>query len=605
MGALRYDNRVVIITGAGNGLGRTHALQFAQRGAKVVVNDLGGGIAGEGRGSEAADAVVAEIRAAGGEAIANYDSVEEGDKIVAAALAAYGGLDVLVNNAGILRDVSFQKMQPADWDLVYRVHLLGSMRVTQAAWNVMRQKGYGRILMTTSAAGVYGNFGQANYSAAKLGIVGLANTLAEEGRARNIHVNTIAPIAASRLTQSVLPPELHEALGPEYVSPLVVWLCHESCRETKALYEVGGGYHAKLRIERSRGVVLERGAFSAEDLQLCTAALDDFSVSDHPTSSVDSLRPLLAGAGRKRSASRAAPLIDLKEASAQTLTLTSSYYERDVALYALGVGAAQDAQDPKELAFVYESAPLQVLPTYAVIPQLTAMLRVATPDSVGLPGMNFGFDRVLHGEQMTLLHGPLPVRARLTHSFRFKAAYDKSPHAVVVFAITSKDESGIEVAYNETTMFVRDGGGWGGDSGPSSAGAEPLPEREPDVVREERIATHQSLLYRLSGDWNPLHVDPAFARQFGFSRPILHGLCTYGYAGRHLLREFLDNEPARFKSIRVRFAEPVFPGETLVTRMWQASALRVVFETRVKERNMLVLKNGVAEFYAISPRRTP
>src|SRR6266545_3071699 len=229
---LRFDGRVAIVTGAGNGLGRSHALLLASRGAKVVVNDLGGGMRGEGKGQSAADRVVEEIAAAGGSAVADYHSVEDGEAIVRRALDAFGRVDILVNNAGILRDVSFAKMTAEDWDLVYRVHVLGAFRVTHAAWPHMRDQKYGRIVMTASAAGIYGNFGQANYSMAKLGLVGFAGTLAIEGRKHDVHVNTIAPIAGSRLTETVLPRELVDALRPEYVSPLLVWLCHESCQET-------------------------------------------------------------------------------------------------------------------------------------------------------------------------------------------------------------------------------------------------------------------------------------------------------------------------------------------------------------------------------------
>src|SRR5580700_8018725 len=259
MSDLRFDSRVVIVTGAGNGLGRSHALLFASRGAKVVVNDLGGGHTGGGKSSAAADKVVEEIKAAGGEAVANYDSVEDGAKIVQSALDAWKRVDIVVNNAGILRDTSFQKMTQEDWDLIYRVHVLGSFRVTHAAWNHMRDAGYGRIVFTASAAGIYGNFGQANYSMAKLGLHGLSNTLALEGKKKNVLVNTIAPIAGSRLTETVLPKELLEALLPEYVSPLVAYLCHESSEENGGLFEIGGGFVGKLRWERSAGASFKLG----------------------------------------------------------------------------------------------------------------------------------------------------------------------------------------------------------------------------------------------------------------------------------------------------------------------------------------------------------
>src|SRR5579862_7745253 len=186
MSDLRFDNRVAIVTGAGNGLGRAHALLLAAHGAKVVVNDLGGGHTGAGKSAGAADKVVEEIRAAGGQAVANYDSVEDGAKIVGTALDAFKRIDIVVNNAGILRDTSFPKMTDQDWDLIYRVHVLGSFRVTHAAWPHMRDAGYGRIIMTASAAGIYGNFGQANYSMAKLGIHGFAQTLAIEGKKKGV-----------------------------------------------------------------------------------------------------------------------------------------------------------------------------------------------------------------------------------------------------------------------------------------------------------------------------------------------------------------------------------------------------------------------------------
>ena len=218
---MRFEERVAIVTGAGGGLGRTYALLLASRGAKVVVNDLGGSAFGQGADAAPADKVVAEIREAGGEAVANYDSVENGDKIVQMALDHFGRVDIVVNNAGILRDTSFHKMTEQDWELIYQVHLYGSFKVTHAAWPYLREQQYGRVIMTTSAAGIYGNFGQANYSTAKLGLLGLANTLAIEGQKRNIHVNTIAPMAGSRLTEAVLPQEMVEALKPEYVAPLV------------------------------------------------------------------------------------------------------------------------------------------------------------------------------------------------------------------------------------------------------------------------------------------------------------------------------------------------------------------------------------------------
>lgn len=224
---LRFDGKVAIVTGAGAGLGRDYALLLASRGAKVVVNDLGASFKGEGANSRAADVVVEEIKKRGGVAVANYDSVEFGDKIVKTAVDAFGTVDIVVNNAGILRDVSFQKMTEQDWDLIMKVHLKGTFSVTRAAWNIMREKGYGRIINTSSSAGIFGAFGQANYAAAKLGLHGFTQSLAKEGDKRNIKVNTIAPLAGTRMTETVMPKELVEALKPEYVAPLVALLAHD------------------------------------------------------------------------------------------------------------------------------------------------------------------------------------------------------------------------------------------------------------------------------------------------------------------------------------------------------------------------------------------
>lgn len=294
MTSVRFDERVVIVTGAGNGLGKSHALEFARRGAKVVVNDLGGSAFGDGASKNAADQVVDEIVAAGGEAVANYDSVTDGDKIVQSALDNFGRIDVVVNNAGILRDKSFAKMTEDDWDLVYQVHVKGAFKVSHAAWPHMRESEYGRMIFTASAAGIYGNFGQANYSMAKLGLHGLSQTLAMEGKKSNILVNTIAPIAGSRLTETILPPPLVEQLKPEFVTPLVVKLCDENSRETGGLYEVGAGWMGKLRWERSKGVGFNlTNGISAEDVNEQWSAVSDFADADHPANGQEAMMAMM------------------------------------------------------------------------------------------------------------------------------------------------------------------------------------------------------------------------------------------------------------------------------------------------------------------------
>ncbi|HEY3815720.1 MAG TPA: SDR family NAD(P)-dependent oxidoreductase [Polyangiaceae bacterium] len=605
MADLRFDNRVVIVTGAGNGLGRSHALLFASRGAKVVVNDLGGGHTGGGKSSAAADKVVEEIKAAGGEAIANYDSVEDGVKIVQSALDTWKRVDVVVNNAGILRDTSFQKMSQEDWDLIYRVHVLGSFRVTQAAWNHMRDAGFGRIVMTASAAGIYGNFGQANYSMAKLGLHGFAQTLAIEGKKKGVQVNTIAPIAGSRMTETVLPPDLIAALKPEYVSPLVAWLCHESCEENGSLFEVGGGFIGKLRWERAEGTLFRLSRpLTPEQVKGKWSVICDFGKATHPTNVTESMQPILGNLGTAKGKG-GNEFIDVDEALGYELgPVNDAFTERDLALYALGVGAAHDPMDTKELPYVYEMSGdgFRMVPTFAVAPALKAMFDLAK-EGKQAPGLHYGLDRVLHGEQYTEIRSPWPTHGKLRHSIKIKDIFDKGKNALVITAITTTDDQGTELAYNELTTFVRGAGGWGGDRGPS-AEVNVAPTRAPDATVEEKTLPNQALLYRLSGDWNPLHADPAFAKNFGFDRPILHGLCSFGFAARHVIGKFCPGgDPRFFKSIKVRFADTVIPGETLVTEMWKEGDTKIVFRTKVKERDKVVISNAAVELFKELPKK--
>ncbi|MEC7107118.1 MAG: SDR family oxidoreductase [Pseudomonadota bacterium] len=242
---ISFADQVAIVTGAGGGLGRCHALELARRGAKVVVNDLGGAMDGSGGSSEAAEAVVAEIKAMGGEAVANGGSVSDragAQSMVDDAMNAWGRVDVLINNAGILRDKSFSKMTLDDFDMVINVHLLGAAYCSHAVWPIMREQNYGRILMTTSPTGLYGNFGQTNYGAAKLGQVGLMNSLKIEGAKNNIYTNTIAPVAATRMTENLMPEEVLDKLGPELVTPAALFLVSESAPNGVILQAQGGNF---------------------------------------------------------------------------------------------------------------------------------------------------------------------------------------------------------------------------------------------------------------------------------------------------------------------------------------------------------------------------
>ena len=272
MSEIRFDDRVVIVTGAGGGLGRTYALEFARRGAKVVVNDLGGSKDGTGASASMADKVVKEITEAGGTAVSNHDSVstpEGGEAIVQSALDNFGKVDVVINNAGILRDKTFAKLSPEDLGLVLDVHLKGAFFVSQPAFRNMKDNGYGRFVFTASAAGIFGNFGQTNYGAAKMGLVGLSNVLAVEGAKYDIKSNVIAPIARTRLTENLLGP-LAEKLAPECVTPLTVFLASEANPNTHEIYSVGGGRFARVFVGLCQGWMAEDGPgsiVSAEDVQ--------------------------------------------------------------------------------------------------------------------------------------------------------------------------------------------------------------------------------------------------------------------------------------------------------------------------------------------------
>jgi NAD(P)-dependent dehydrogenase (short-subunit alcohol dehydrogenase family) len=267
MADIRFDGRAAVITGAGGGLGKTYALALAARGAQIVVNDLGGATDGSGSGSNMADATVKEIVEAGGEAVANYDSVstpEGGEAIVKAALDAFGRVDVVINNAGILRDKTFAKLPPADLEAVLDVHLKGAFFVSQPAFRQMREQGYGRFMFTSSAAGLLGNFGQANYGAAKMGLVGLSGVLAIEGTKYDIKSNVIAPIANTRMTKELLGP-MADLLAPECVTPLVTYLVSEQCDLTHEVFSVGGGRYARMFVGVTPGWFAGKGARPAPE----------------------------------------------------------------------------------------------------------------------------------------------------------------------------------------------------------------------------------------------------------------------------------------------------------------------------------------------------
>ncbi|NWW14899.1 DHB4 enzyme, partial [Oreocharis arfaki] len=587
------------------GLGRAYALAFAERGASVVVNDLGGDFKGYGKSSSAADKVVDEIRAKGGKAVPNYDSVEDGEKLVQTALEAFGRIDIVINNAGILRDRSFVRISDEDWDIIHRIHLRGSFLVTRAAWNHMKNQKFGRIIMTSSAAGIYGNFGQANYSAAKLGLLGLANTIAVEGRKYNIHCNTIAPTAGSRLTQTVMPQDLVDAFKPEYVAPLVVWLCHESCAENGSLFEVGAGWIGKLRWERSLGAIVrgKNQPMTPEAVRDKWEKVCDFDNASKPRTIQESISVLSDALSQIESQGN----VSMNSTSSGSVVSSSAgivgrelatnvytYTHLEPILYALGVGMS--TKDPDHLKFLFEgNEEFCCLPSFGVIPAQTSMF-----DGVpSLPGLNIDLaksDLWALFSKLNLAMCPCSsfLTGQLTSVSTVADILDKGSGAVLLIDVNTYSGKDL-VCYNQFSLFFVGAGGFGGKrtSEKAKLTANP-PKRPPDAVISDVTTPDQAALYRLSGDWNPLHLDPSFAALGGFKKPILHGLCTFGFAARNVLKQFADNDVNRFKAIKVRFAKPVYPGQTLQTEMWKEGN-RIHFQTKVKETGEVAIAGGYVD----------
>lgn len=518
-------------------------------------------------------------------------------------MKAFGRVDILVNNAGILRDKSFARMSDQDWELVHRVHLRGTYKVIKAAWPHFLKQKYGRIINTASAVGLYGNFGQTNYSAAKLGIVGLTKTLALEGKKNNIIANVIAPNAGTRMTATVMPPEMVEAFKPEYVAPLIGYLAHQNTEETGSIFEVGSGWIAKVRWQRTGGVGFPANKpLAPEQIAANWEKIIDFEDgrATNPGSTQEAFQSFMENFSNV-SEEEAASKTEEKEESSGGLdveaakklefdTLDFSYGEKEAILYALGVGAKRG-----DLRFVYENDEnFGVLPTFGVIPSFAAMNSVPFGDF--LPSFNPMM--LLHGEQFLSLKKPIPTSGEFKSKAKVIDILDKGKGASVVLGVTTTDESGEVLFENEFTLFIRGLGGFGGPKKGSDRGAATAtnapPNRKPDAVVQEKTSEDQAALYRLSGDFNPLHIDPSMSAMGGFDVPILHGLCSFGISGKHVLKAFGNNDPANFKNIKARFAKHVFPGETLETQMWKEGN-KVIFQTRVVERDVIAISNAAVE----------
>lgn len=587
---LDFSGKVALITGAGGGLGRAYALLFAKLGASVVVNDLVN-----------PDTTVQEIQKLGGKAAPSKASAEDGEAVVKAAIDAFGRVDILVNNAGILRDKSFHNMDDKLWDDVINVHLRGTYKTTRAAWPYFLKQKYGRVVNTTSTSGIYGNFGQANYAAAKAGILGFSRALAREGAKNNIYVNTIAPNAGTNMTRTIMPEEVVQALKPDYVAPLVVALCSDKVPHpaTGGLFEVGSGWFGATRWQRTggHGFPVDVKLTPEEVLKHWKDIITFDGRADNPESNADGLKSIMANMENKSSGSSTDSgednyLAKIEEAKkAQAEGSPYNWDDKDVILYNLSLGAKRT-----ELPLVYEGDDnFQVIPTFGVVPYFGA----AVPFSLGNIVPNFSPMMLLHGEQyLEIRQFPIPTAAQTVSYPKLVEVVDKKNAAVVVTGTTTKDaNTGKDIFYNESSVFIRGSGGFGGPSKGENRGAATTvykpPQRAPDAVVEETTSEDQAALYRLNGDRNPLHIDPSFSKVGGFKTPILHGLCFMGFSGKHILKTY-----GAFKNIKVRFAGVVLPGQTLRTEMWKETIGGrnvVVFQTIVKDTGKLCIAGAGAE----------
>lgn len=593
---IRFDNQVVVVTGAGAGLGRAYALLFAERGAKVVVNDLGGSRDGSGNSTSAADQVVEEIKQKGWTAVPDYNSVVDGNKLIETAIKHFGRIDILINNAGILRDRSFQKMSDQDWDLINNVHLKGSFKTTQAAWPYFKKQKYGRIIMTASNSGLYGNFGQANYSAAKMGLVGLAQTLAIEGANSNIHCNVIVPTAASRLTEDILPPDIYSELKPHFIAPIVVYLCHESCTTNGAIIDSAIGWAGKVHLVRSKGKMLRaknKTVVTPEEVRNSWAQIIDMSkatrfnsIQEVTSSLVDQISD---------------DLMTENDDSSKTESVFS-YSSKDLILYALSVGCS--TRRPNELKFLYENdEDFTFIPSFFINPGLIVLMSSDMFTDL-IPGKSIDFTNILHGEQYLEVVDFEAILSN-TNGMTLKTdckivdIVDKKSGAVISVDANTYDENGKLIIYNQFVLFAVGAGNFGGEFySKNTKLCVPKPKRNPDIIQSQETTVDQAALYRLCADLNPLHIDVNVAKISGYSKPIMHGLCSLGFSLRHVLEHFANNNITLFKSLKARFTKPVYPGETLITNMWR-DGNRIHFETTVKERNVVIISGAYVDLKEI------
>ncbi|KAM0596827.1 hypothetical protein ACHAP1_004536 [Verticillium nonalfalfae] len=568
---ISFKGRVVLITGAGSGLGRAYALHFASLGASVMVNDIAD-----------PSAVLEEIRDLGGKAASVIGSAEDGKRNVDATIRAFGRIDVVVNNAGILRDKAFHNMSDTLWDPVLSVHLGGTYKNIRAAWPHFVKQGYGRVVNTTSVTGIYGQFGQANYAAAKSAIIGLTRALALEGAKHNILVNVIAPNAGTNMTKTILSDEVSKLFQPAHVAPIVSALAsHVTAPSISGgVFEAGSGWFGNTRWEVLKGQSKE--VKSLDEAANLISSLKDSSKS-YPTTIEANIALFNQQDGAPKLNSGDVVLANIRTAQSTASKASKFVYtQRDLVLYALSVGSKHT-----ELPLVFEGhKDFTPLPVFGLIPFFNAEAHYKMDDIMS----KYDLRLLLHVDQFLEIRSPIPLSGILSTYPKLVQVVDKGKDVLVVQGFTTVDENGNEIFYNETTVLVRKGGGFGGDAqlrdrGPATAKNAP-PPRAPDYVVEEKTSEGQAALYRLNGDLNPLHIDPDFSAKGGFPTPILHGLCSLGVAGKHLFQKY-----GSFKNLKGKFTSPVLPGQTLRTEMWLENG-KVIFQVVVLETGKNAISGG-------------
>lgn len=589
------QGKVVIITGSGGGLGQSHAHWFARYGAKVVINDI-----------RNPKDVVQELndKYGDGTAVADtHDIIREAPLVVESALRSFGRVDVLVNNAGILRDKSFKKMADSEWAAVLQVHLFATFAMCKAVWPVFMKQKSGFILNVASTSGIYGNFGQANYSAAKSAILGFSRTIALEGASKGIIVNVVAPHAETAMTRTIFrEKELKNHFDPGQVSPLFVLLASEELQRSTGkagvrgqLFEIGGGWVGKTRFQRSAGftatAVAKDNTITPELIRENWAKVVDFSKPQYPRNIAESSALIM------RALQAASAPINSSSSSSKDGGDDSSgpgifvYTDRDSIIYNLGLGAKCD-----ETQYVYENDPrFQVIPSFAVIPFMHDVINGLHMDELV---DNFDFSKLLHGEQYFKLFPPsqLATHGSLKTVVKPLQVLDKGDKGAVVVggSETYCARTKKLLATNEGTFFIRGasargskGRSFGTRAEFSTMNFKPPKQKSPDAELDCFTSKDQAALYRLSGDYNPLHIDPKVAKAVGFPRPILHGLCTLGVTVKALYEHF-----GTFSELKLRFTSPVFPGDHLKVRAWKQANGTVIFQTFDVTRNVVVLDNA-------------